>query len=297
MSQSKKILHKNLLLGTLFFLLGIDLSGQTFGVGFDNPDFCCSSRNGQELSFYANVKSDVHNIETTYLKGYINIYQAPNSWSGNSNDKGEYNSGGKITNLALSPFGGVTYIGDKFINFKNFSTQFGFEFRALFSSNLCLGAGISIEALKSYSEISLSYNSVVLNRTIQNQYKFISIPIILNYHFMPNSNWRPFLGLKIIGSVLTCNKQTSEDELFYSESEFYNNGDFTSFISAQMGIEYQFHQRIRIQFGIDYRLALTPLKWEYLGQSGNVIVNKSYFRYSSLVFGINYLLKSQKHEK
>jgi hypothetical protein len=52
------------------------LFSQTFRAGFDKRDASSSGGNGQGLSYHANVKSDVHNIETVYLKGYINMFQA-----------------------------------------------------------------------------------------------------------------------------------------------------------------------------------------------------------------------------
>ena len=50
MSQSKKFFHKNLLLGTLFFLPGIDLSGQTCGVGFNKKDTFSGISNRHEIT-------------------------------------------------------------------------------------------------------------------------------------------------------------------------------------------------------------------------------------------------------
>jgi hypothetical protein len=203
----------------------------------------------------------------------------------------------KFTNFSLSTFGGATYVGDDFLNFKNFSTQFGFGFNVLFNNNLTIGTGISFETLKNYDEILLSFNSTILNRKTYHQHEFVSFPVVINYHFFPKSNWQPFIALKITGSILTFNKSTSEDEIFYAENTYYKNGDISTFISTHTGITYRSNGRIQLELGIDYHHAITPIKFEYPGQSGNTFVKKSYFRYYGFVFGINYLLKADRYEK
>ncbi|MBK7130319.1 MAG: outer membrane beta-barrel protein [Crocinitomicaceae bacterium] len=60
----------------LLVLLINQAISQTFRNGFDNRDFSSSGGNGQGASYYSNVSSKLHNDESVFLIGYMNMFFA-----------------------------------------------------------------------------------------------------------------------------------------------------------------------------------------------------------------------------
>ncbi|MEK7433835.1 MAG: hypothetical protein AABZ74_11960 [Cyanobacteriota bacterium] len=59
-----------------FILFGINVISQTFRRSFDVQDNGSSANFGQNKSFYSNVASELHNVESLALQGYIDMYKA-----------------------------------------------------------------------------------------------------------------------------------------------------------------------------------------------------------------------------
>lgn len=172
---------KNTILLIILLSCGAIAFSQTFPNGFDKRDASYSGGNGQGLSLHSNVKSDIHNEETVYLKG------------GNSATKNRHG-------VALST--STTYLLEDNFDLFNFSYSIELDYQMIIKNNLLIQAGVSYEDLKSYRLITLSFNSILMDRHIYNYYKFVGFPLRINYIY----SWQKLslsAGVGNLFSILT----------------------------------------------------------------------------------------------
>lgn len=296
----KKIIS---LLFSLFFL-SISIS-QTVRSGFDLRDW--NSTGGQGLSFHANVKSDLHNIETVYLKGCINMFQATRDkkylnsliigaktdqkftelyMERNLIDKDSLISQKKNRRTLEFTFGSTYYIADYFSNHK-FKTAFEIVGSYSIKRHLDIGLGIHYFNITNYNEIDLSYSGIVLNRKIITDYSFIGMPLRLRWS-LSSRLIVPFLSMEIQPSVVLYNRQIESDQIFYSSNSRLERGYFTGFMNLDLGANFNFLKSwiLLVESGVHFNFI--PMHWDYIGPNGNPIEHKLFMRYFSIQTGIGH---------
>lgn len=264
-------------------IFSVFVNAQSFRSGFDLRDFSSSGGNGQGASYHSNVASKLHNDESVFLIGYMNMFVATHdkkylnrNWIRFTNQKDTCHVLTKH-HIMLRP--AATYlINDKFDAY-NFSFAFEAQYGYKISKHILVEFGFSYENLRSFKLLSLyGPGLALLNRNIFDSYKLISFPVRVNYFY----RLHPFTlsaGFGGVYSILMYHQTHYFDELFDGYEVLYNKGDISILSSINIQLSYSFGERFSIGLNAEYRNAIKPLIYESVTTNGDKIVNKFYLSY------------------